>query len=187
MCLWMHLSIHFEGKLLMYRINHLLNSLHSLIAYHNMKIVLCKIFLYYVLLISFRSHHPILSHHKSLRSHLNKCFTSIINVWWVFVCVCVSIAPLSVRFSRQEQWSGLPFPSPGDLPDPGIESVSLASPASTGWFFYHCAICMVCVCVYKTIFSKTHVDRNYEVSTEPFIEFLLGYILFSQFSKLFLR
>ena len=32
-------------------------------------------------------------------------------------------------YSRQEYWSGLPFPTPGDLPDPGIESVSLASPA----------------------------------------------------------
>ena len=31
----------------------------------------------------------------------------------------------SVGFSRQEYWSGLPFPSPGDLPDPGIEPVSL--------------------------------------------------------------
>ena len=30
-------------------------------------------------------------------------------------------APLSVEFSRQEYWSGLPFPSPGDLPDPGIK------------------------------------------------------------------
>ena len=30
-------------------------------------------------------------------------------------------APLSVRFSRQEYWSGLPFPSPGNLPKPGIE------------------------------------------------------------------
>ena len=30
-------------------------------------------------------------------------------------------APLSIRFSRQEYWSGLPFPSPGDLPDPGIK------------------------------------------------------------------
>ena len=30
-------------------------------------------------------------------------------------------APLSVVFSRQERWSGWPFPSPGDLPDPGIE------------------------------------------------------------------
>ena len=31
-------------------------------------------------------------------------------------------APLSMEFSRQEYWSGLPFPSPGDLPDPGIKS-----------------------------------------------------------------
>ena len=30
-------------------------------------------------------------------------------------------APLSMGFSSQEYWSGLPFPSPGDLPDPGIE------------------------------------------------------------------
>ena len=30
-------------------------------------------------------------------------------------------APLSMGFSRQEYWSGLPFPSPGDLPNPGIE------------------------------------------------------------------
>ena len=30
-------------------------------------------------------------------------------------------APLSMGFSRQEYWSGLPFPSPGDLPDPGTE------------------------------------------------------------------
>ena len=35
-------------------------------------------------------------------------------------------APLSMRFSRQEYWSGLPFPSPGDLPDPGIEPRSPA-------------------------------------------------------------
>ena len=30
-------------------------------------------------------------------------------------------SPLSMEFSRQEYWNGLPFPSPGDLPDPGIE------------------------------------------------------------------
>ena len=35
-------------------------------------------------------------------------------------------APLSRGFSRQEYWSGLPFPSPGDLPDPGIEPRSPA-------------------------------------------------------------
>ena len=35
-------------------------------------------------------------------------------------------APLSVGFLRQDYWSGLPFPSPGDLPDPGIEPTVLA-------------------------------------------------------------
>ena len=44
-------------------------------------------------------------------------------------------APLSMRFSRQEYWSGLPFPSPGDLPDPGMETMSLAAPALSGEFF----------------------------------------------------
>ena len=35
-------------------------------------------------------------------------------------------APLSMEFSRQEYWSGVPFPDSGDLPDPGIKSESLA-------------------------------------------------------------
>ena len=43
-----------------------------------------------------------------------------------------SHVPLSMRFPRQEYWSGLPFPSPGDLTDPGIEP---ASPALEGGFF----------------------------------------------------
>jgi len=37
--------------------------------------------------------------------------------------------------SRQEYWSVLPFPTPGDLPNPGIEPVSLVSPALAGKFF----------------------------------------------------
>ena len=41
-------------------------------------------------------------------------------------------ATLTMGFSRQECWSGLPFPSPGDLPDPGIEPVS---PALASGFF----------------------------------------------------
>ena len=41
-------------------------------------------------------------------------------------------APPSMEFSRQEHWSGLPLPSPGDLPDPGIEP---ASPELVGRFF----------------------------------------------------
>ena len=69
---------------------------------------------------------------------------------WTVACQ----APLSVGFSRQEYWSGLPFPSPGDLPNPGMES---GSPALAGGFFatvapgkacvYMRARACVCVCV----------------------------------------
>ena len=51
-------------------------------------------------------------------------------------------APLSMGFSRQEFWSGLPFPSPGHLPDPGVEPGHLPDPgvepvslSLAGWFF----------------------------------------------------
>ena len=43
--------------------------------------------------------------------------------------------PLSMEFSRQEYWSGWPFPSPRDLPDPGIKPASLVSPALAGGIF----------------------------------------------------
>ena len=48
---------------------------------------------------------------------------------------CLTVArqaPLSMGFSRQEYWSRLPFPPPGDLPDPGIEP---GSPILAGGFF----------------------------------------------------
>ena len=48
------------------------------------------------------------------------CLT--LNTPWIVACQ----APLSMGFSRQEYWSGLPFPSPRDLPDPGIEPRSPA-------------------------------------------------------------
>ena len=48
---------------------------------------------------------------------------------------CSPQAPLSMGFSRQEYWSRLPFPPPGDLPDPGIKPASLVSPALAGRFF----------------------------------------------------
>ena len=64
------------------------------------------------------------------------------------MCVCICVlshvqlfatlqtaahqAPLSMEYSRQEHWSGLPFPPPGDLPNPGTE---LVSPALVGGFF----------------------------------------------------
>ena len=50
---------------------------------------------------------------------------------WAVACQ----APLSMGFPRQENWSGLPYLPPGDLPNPGIEPVSLASPALAGSSF----------------------------------------------------
>ena len=44
-------------------------------------------------------------------------------------------SPLSMGFSKQEYWNGLPCPSPGDFPDPGIEPMSFTSPALAGRFF----------------------------------------------------
>ena len=55
---------------------------------------------------------------------------------WTVACQ----APLSMGLSWQEYWSGLPFSSPGDLPDPEIEPMSLSSPALAGGFFTTSAI-----------------------------------------------
>ena len=52
---------------------------------------------------------------------------------WTVACH----APLSMAFSRREYWSGLPFPSPGDLPDPGIEPTTPALAGGFFSFFYH--------------------------------------------------
>ena len=50
---------------------------------------------------------------------------------WTVACQAL----LSMEFSRQEYWSGLPCPPPGDLPDPGIEPACLMSPGFAGGFF----------------------------------------------------
>ena len=69
------------------------------------------------------------------------------NKWRVCVHACSVVSdsampwtvalqgPLSTEFSKQEYWSGLPFPPPGDLPDLGMEPASLVSPALSGRFF----------------------------------------------------
>ena len=50
-------------------------------------------------------------------------------------CTIAHQAPLSMEFPRQEYWSRLPSPLPGDLPNPGIEPESLVFPALAGKFF----------------------------------------------------
>ena len=86
--------------------------------------------------------------------------TLLLQKWLLTLCVCVCVCvrvfsrsvvsdslgpyepvachgqvPLSMGFSKQEYRSGLPFPTPGDLPHPGIEHKSLASPTLAGRFF----------------------------------------------------
>ena len=53
---------------------------------------------------------------------------------WLF---CWPQAPLSIEFSRQEYWSGLPFPSPGDLPHLGIEPKAPACRQGDSWLLSH--------------------------------------------------
>ena len=95
------------------------------------------------------------------------CFS---RVWlcvtlWTVACQ----APLSMGFSRQEYWSGLPCHTSGDLPNPGIKPMSLMSPGlATGFFTssatwealwaYICVCVCVCVCVYrlKFMFSESN-------------------------------
>ena len=60
-------------------------------------------------------------------------------------------APLSMGFSRQEDWSGLPCPPPVDLSDPGIEPASLMPPALADVFFTTSATCEASLGIWKSI------------------------------------
>ena len=58
---------------------------------------------------------------------------------WLFAIPWTTLAhqvPLSMEFSRQKYWAKLPLPTPGDLPNPGIESESFVSPAFSVWLFF---------------------------------------------------
>ena len=63
--------------------------------------------------------------------------TRVLSHVWLFVTLWTEArkASLSMGFSRQEYWGGLPGPPPGDLPDPGIKPTSPASPVSAGRYF----------------------------------------------------
>ena len=76
------------------------------------------------------------------------CRNNHVSIGWLCMCakslqlsltlcnpVDHSVPDSSLGFSRQEYWSGLPFLSPGDLPDSGTEPMSLMSPALAGRFF----------------------------------------------------
>ena len=68
-------------------------------------------------------------------THMNACVLSCSVVSDCEPLDCNHQVPLSMGFSRKEYWSGLPFPSLGDLPDPGIKPMSHTSPALADGFF----------------------------------------------------
>ena len=71
---------------------------------------------------------PVYSHCCCLVARL--CLTLYVTQWTI-----AHQASLSMGFSRQEYWSGLPFAFPGDLPDPGIEPQAPAVSCIAGEFF----------------------------------------------------
>ena len=76
---------------------------------------------------------------KYLRSQLPSCYSVLSHFsriqFFVTPWTVDHRAPLAMGFSRQEYWSGLPCPPPGDLPYPGMEPPSLMSPPLAGGFF----------------------------------------------------
>ena len=74
--------------------------------------------------------------------HMTCILYMICNAWCILLSRLTLCDPLDYsppgssvhEFSRQAYWSGLPFLTPGDLPDPGIEPMSLVSPALAGGF-----------------------------------------------------
>ena len=86
---------------------------------------------------------------------------------WTVACQ----APLSRGFFRQEYWNGLPFPSPGDHPDPGIEPMSPAAPVLAGGFFTtqppgkpHIKICMYIYLNHFAVYLKLIQHCKYYTS-----------------------
>ena len=71
-------------------------------------------------------------------------------------------APLSTGFSRQEYWSGLPFPPPGDLLDSGIELAPLMSPALAGGFFTTSA-------AWETHTERASLERTHLTEPNPIL------------------
>ena len=78
------------------------------------------------------------------QTHLCACVLSHVQLF-VTPWTVAHQSPLSMGFFRQEYWNGLPCPPPGDLPDPGIEPISPASPA---------------VQADSLLLSQTHLDAN---------------------------
>ena len=101
-----------------------------------------------------------------------KIFTICARVLSRFICVRLFVtlwtlacqALLSMGLSRQDYWSGLPYPSPGNLPDPGIESLSLMFSEIAGGF---------CACLF--VFTTTVTWEATKKQSTNSMQFLSNY------------
>ena len=82
-------------------------------------------------------------------------------------------APLSMGFSRQEYWSGWPFPSPGDLPDPGIVPMSPVCLASQAGFYRWATVVLLQYHIYPMYVTPAivqfHKYRDQVINIFPFV------------------
>ena len=117
-----------------------------------------------------------------------------LHVWLMHACQCMlhpfrhvqsfanlrTIAQqsrLSMRFSRQEYCTGLPFPPPEDLPNPGIEPASLMSPALAGGFFTTSATCLPNISPSNLSVLGSHCPSSQSQQREYFFLEFLGKVL----------
>ena len=100
-----------------------------------------------------------MSTHACLLSHFSH--VQLFAILWTVACQ----ASLSIGSSRQGYWSGLPFPPPEDLPNPGTEPASLMSPALAGGFFTTSATWEALICCYSVAKSYSTLCHFMDCST----------------------
>ena len=98
-----------------------------------------------------------------LSRHYDICtYMRLLSHVWLFVTPCTEAcqAPLFLQFFRQEYWSGLPFPSLGNLPSPGMEPVS---PALAGRFFTTWATTAKHYDTYECVVKYSKYSTHYDI------------------------
>ena len=109
----------------------------------------------------------------------------------VTLCTVAHQAPLSMGFPREECWSGLPRPPPGDLPNPGLKPVSLNSPALASRFYTTSTTPGKVEVMESKMFSITSPSSSYKVNPKLEIKqqrkFKNSFILLLIFLKMAIR
>jgi len=91
---------------------------------------------------------------------------SVMSDSWARVRIVAHQPPLSMGFSRQEYWRGLPCPPPGDLPNQGIEPVFFMSPSLAGGFFTSSASGKPHIGVPKPWVPLSRIPSSFHIATD---------------------